>query len=154
MRQPFQILVMPFRRTNNGFEFAVFRRSDGDYWQGIAGGGEGDESPEDAAKREAGEEAGIPLTAPFFRLQTTSSIPVHNFDERSSWPTHLLVIPEFSFAVDCTEVELEISAEHVEASWGQYQDVYDLLKWDSNRTALWELQERLRSQTLLELTSN
>jgi|SRR5688572_2648099 len=148
MRQPFQILVIPFRRVHCGFEFAALRRSDGDYWQGIAGGGEDGESPEDAAKREADEEAGIPVTAPFFRLQTTSSIPVHNFGDRSFWPTDLLVIPEFSFAVDCTDLELTISSEHVEAYWGGYRDVYARLKWDSNRTALWELQERLISASL------
>ena len=149
MRQPFQILVMPFRRVDGGFEFAAFRRSDADYWQGIAGGGEADESPEAAAKREAGEEAGIPLTALFFPLQTTSSVPVHHFEERVSWPTDLLVIPEFSFAVDCTGVQLRISHEHIEACWGRYREVYNRLKWDSNRTALWELQERLKGSKLL-----
>ena len=150
MRQPFQILVIPFRRVHGGFEFAALRRSDSDYWQGIAGGGEGNESPELAAKREAAEEAGIPSTTQFFRLQTTSSVPVHHFEERSFWPTDLLVIPEFSFAVDCTEVELEISPEHIEAYWGPYRDVHDRLKWDSNRTALWELQERLTRKTLTD----
>ena len=53
MRAPFQILVIPFRRTAAGLEFAVLRRSDADYWQFVAGGGEDDETPLQAARREA-----------------------------------------------------------------------------------------------------
>jgi hypothetical protein len=37
-RAPFQVLVFPFRPTQAGdWEFAVFQRADGDWWQGIAG---------------------------------------------------------------------------------------------------------------------
>ena len=38
-RAPFQILVFPYRRRGDKFEFALFRRADDGYWQGIAGGG-------------------------------------------------------------------------------------------------------------------
>ena len=146
MRAPFQILVLPFRRIQNGFEFAAFLRSDAGYWQGIAGGGEGGESPENAAKREAKEEAGIPPTLHYLRLQTTTSVPVHHFKERTHWPTNLFVIPEFTFAVDCTGIDLKISEEHTEIFWGTYVEVEARLKWDSNRTALWELQQWLATQ--------
>ena len=50
MRSPLQILVLPFRKNSNGeFEFAVFRRTDAGFWQGIAGGGEDNEIPEATA---------------------------------------------------------------------------------------------------------
>ena len=49
VRQPFQILVFPFRRTaQHELRYAIFRRRDLGAWQGLAGGGEGDETPEDA----------------------------------------------------------------------------------------------------------
>ena len=61
-RAPFQVLVLPFRKTAKGlYEFAVFRRSDAGYWQAIAGGGEMGETSREAAIRESQEEAGREL---------------------------------------------------------------------------------------------
>ena len=54
MRAPFQILAIPFRRDVKPL-YCVFRRSDHDQWQFIAGGGEDDETPYAAALREVGE---------------------------------------------------------------------------------------------------
>ncbi len=59
MRAPFQVLVIPFRRTGTVPEFAVLKRSDASYWQFVAGGGENDETPAQAATRETEEEIGI-----------------------------------------------------------------------------------------------
>jgi len=42
MRAEFQVLVIPFIREPEGkIKYAVFKRSDGKYWQFIAGGGDG-----------------------------------------------------------------------------------------------------------------
>ena len=49
-RAPFQVLVLPFRETDDGsIEYALFHRKDMDIWQWIAGGGEGEEIPLDAS---------------------------------------------------------------------------------------------------------
>ena len=65
-RAPFQVLVYPYRKASNRqFEYALLRRSDQGLWQGIAGGGEGEEKPLEAAKRETYEESGIPPTSEF-----------------------------------------------------------------------------------------
>ena len=70
-RAPFQVLVYPYRRVDDGaFEYALLRRSDAGYWQAVAGGGEDDETPLEAARREAYEEAGIPPGSPFLQLDT------------------------------------------------------------------------------------
>src|SRR5690349_7556190 len=99
-RAPFQVLVFPYRHMDGGdIHYALFRRSDLDYWQGIAGGGEDDETPLETARREAGEEAGIPAEHHYLSLETTNSISVDNFTGHEVWGDSLYVIPEYSFGV-------------------------------------------------------
>ena len=59
MRAPFQVLIIPYRRTEDGLRFCVFHRADRDIWQFVSGGGEDDETPPEAALRELFEETGI-----------------------------------------------------------------------------------------------
>jgi dATP pyrophosphohydrolase len=139
-RAPFQVLIFPYRRTSSGdWEFAVFHRSDLRIWQGIAGGGEDDESPLDAARRESFEEAGIPANASFIALQTTASIKAAGFRESFLCGEELFVVPEISFGVHVPERELTLSSEHVSMRWLSFSEAERLLRFDSNRTALWEL---------------
>jgi dATP pyrophosphohydrolase len=148
-RAPFQVLVIPYRFEDDGaMRYALFRRSErgGGYWQAIAGGGEDGESAEDAARREAYEEAGISVDATYVRLSTVTSIPVVNF-AGTDWGDDVLVIPEYAFGVEVTSRDLTISDEHVEYCWVPYGDARDLVRWDSNRTALWELNRRLTSRS-------
>jgi dihydroneopterin triphosphate diphosphatase len=148
-RAPFQILVLPFRVIGvDVFEYALFKRRDESYWQGIAGGGEDDETPIAAAKREAFEEAHIPFATPFFALQTTSTVPIFHFSARHLWPKELYVIPNYCYAVDCSTLEFVVSYEHIEYKWMRYDAGYSALRWDDNKTALWELNERLRANDL------
>ena len=68
-RAPYQVLVLPYRRTNAGeFEYALFQRANEGFWQFIAGGGEDDETPLQAARRETWEEARIPTGCQFLPL--------------------------------------------------------------------------------------
>jgi dATP pyrophosphohydrolase len=68
-RAAFQVLVFPYRLAADGsLMYALFRRADASYWQGVAGGGEEGESPLEAARREAAEEAGIPGSSDFVAL--------------------------------------------------------------------------------------
>ena len=100
-RAKFQVLIIPFRILENGItKFAVAKRSDMDIWQFLSGGGEGDETPLKAAKREANE-------------------------------------------VDVKDKKLVLSSEHTEIKWLKYEDAVAILKFDSNKTALYELNERL-----------
>lgn len=148
-RAKYQILVLPFRHVRGAeHEFASLRRTDSGIWQGIAGGGEANELPLDAAIREAIEEAGVPSDASFYELATTCSVPVCFFAERATWPADLFVIPEYAFAVDCSNLELVLSDEHSELVWDMYEETRQRLHWDSNRTALWELRERLSVASL------
>jgi dATP pyrophosphohydrolase len=144
-RAPFNVLVYPCIKVgDNEFEYAILRRSDSPLWQGIAGGGEDDELPLDTAQREALEEAGIPLESPFIRLDTASSVPVTVFREDFHWGDNLYVIPQICFGVLVNNKNILLSAEHTEYKWLKYQDARNLLRFDGDRTALWELDRRLR----------
>ena len=144
MRLPFQILVIAFHRTASGPEFAVLKRSDADYWQFIAGGGEDDETPQQAAQRETEEETG--LTGTIVPLDSISTVPKSCFADADKWGPDILVIPQYCFAIDAGSRDIVLSAEHTESRWVQFEEASRLLKWDSNRNALWELNERMKAQ--------
>nr|WP_316642655.1 NUDIX pyrophosphatase [uncultured Roseateles sp.] len=142
VRAPFQVLVVPFRLLGVEPEFAILKRSDMHVWQFVAGGGDQGESPQQAAIREANEELGLTLNS-VIDLQTRSSIPAKFFKARTYWPKDLYVVPEYSFAIDCSEANIMLSHEHIELKWECFENADSLLNWDSNKTALWELNERL-----------
>lgn len=143
-RAPFQVLVYPYRHLESGgISYALFRRSDHDWWQGIAGGGEDGESPEQAAHREALEEAGVWCDIPILRLETVVPVPVVYFRDSKLWGEDLFVIPQYCFGVSIGGREIVLSAEHSEYVWASYQEAQAMLRFDGNRTALWELHARL-----------
>lgn len=143
-RTPLQAIVIPFRKRGGGHEFAVFHRADGSMWQFVSGGAEIDESARDAAMREAQEEARIPSTCHWIELDSRASVPRTAFPTAAHWPHDLFVVPEYSFAVDVTGLELLLSHEHDEVRWLSFEEATRLLTWESNRIALWELQQRLK----------
>ena len=150
-RAPFQVLVFPFRRAAEAkvehFEYAVFKRADAGYWQAIAGGGEDDEQPIAAARREAYEEAEILPASSYYPLDSVARIPTYFFDARSAWPKSTYVIPNHCFAVEVPNTgpgtDIVLSHEHSEYRWVSFPEGTELLYWEDNRTALWELNERL-----------
>ncbi len=144
-RSQFQVIVIPywFSRRREA-KYALFKRlgTAAAYWQWIAGGGESDETPLQTARRESAEEAGISKPAKFTVLNSIASIPVSSFAE-TGWPDSLDVIPEYAFAVEVDDLVLTLSDEHVGYRWLRYEQAIESLKWDSNKTALWELRRRL-----------
>jgi dATP pyrophosphohydrolase len=142
-RAPFQVLVLPYRIVQGkDILYAIFKRSDGNYWQGIAGGGEDDESPLDAAKREAHEEAGVDPTSRFTKLDSQATIPVAGICG-FLWGSDVLVVPEYCFGVEVIDSVVTLSDEHSDAKWVGYESASEMLHWHSNKTALWELNHRL-----------
>lgn len=142
-RAPFQVLVFPFHvQEDTKIRYAVFKRAEG-YWQGIAGGGEGRETPLRAAKREAFEEAGIPLNSRYLRLDSLTMVPVVEVFGFLKWGRDVGAIPEHCFGVGVNRLSLKISHEHVSYQWLSYAQAHRRLHWDSNKKALWELNQRL-----------
>jgi dihydroneopterin triphosphate diphosphatase len=138
-RAPFQVLVYPYRRRPDAeLEIALFRRVEGGYWQGIAGGGDEGETPEDAARREAREEAGIEPAGPWIALKPVLSVPVNVIrpDLRRHWPGWLTTIPCHPFAVESPQGSIRLSAEHAEFRWVGRDQARELVHWDTDRMAL------------------
>jgi len=143
-RAQFQVLILPFRVVHDGEpEYAVTKRADMDAWQFLSGGGEDDETPLEAAIREAMEEGGIPDDYRFIELDSVASIPASCFTAREEWGDDVYVVPEYTFGVDMKNRDLTLSSEHSELQWLRYEEASKTLTWDSNRTALWELNERI-----------
>jgi dATP pyrophosphohydrolase len=149
-RAPLQVLVLPFRRrTDGGIEYAIFRRADrmDACWQGLAGGAEEGESAEQAARREMAEEARIPSDAPLIALDATASVPAVHFAASKRWGPDVYVVTERTFGVRVPDRHtITLSDEHSEYRWLPYEAAARLLTWDSNKIALWELNERLRRE--------
>ncbi|MBE0687404.1 MAG: NUDIX pyrophosphatase [Anaerolineaceae bacterium] len=143
-RAVFQVLVFPYRKNmNNQLEFALLLRADESFWQGIAGGGEDNESPLEAAKRETFEETGIEPTSTFIPLDTVLSVPVTEFKDSLIWGENVFVIPQYCFGVSTSNFDINISKEHSAYGWFMYEQAHQILKFDGDKTALWELNQRL-----------
>lgn len=150
MRAPFQVLVIPYRQEQTEVWFVLLKRRDTKYWQFVAGGGEQGESPRDAAIRELQEELGITNFTSLILLDAIVTVPKNCFPAAVTWEDKVYVIPEHCFAVDIGENQVVLSREHTEYHWFHYEQAIQLLKWDSNRTALWELNERLKRKDCSE----
>ncbi|MFH1688214.1 MAG: NUDIX domain-containing protein [bacterium] len=143
MRAPFQVMVLPYKRQPGGQpEYCILKRRDAGYWEFMTGGGEDRETPLEAARREAHEEAGLSIDLGYRRLDSTSTVPADAFGD-FIWGREVLVIPQYCFAVDAAGRQIVISSEHTEHRWCTYDDARLFLRWDSHRNALWELDYRL-----------
>ena len=146
-RAPFQVLVYPYRKVEDGGRaYALLKRSDAGYWQAIAGGGEDDETPLAAARREAWEEGGIPPDSNFLQLDTIESIPVTEFGDGRLWGDDIFVIPQYCFGVLVSAERIVLSREHTEYKWLTYTEAHNLVKYDGNKTAVWALNQRLKGR--------
>lgn len=139
MRAPLQILAIPYKIVDGVPLYCVLRRSDSEYWQFIAGGGEDQETPLEAACREIFEEGGI-KGENIIQLTSMCYVQVDIFRKRHlySWPKDMYVVPEYAFGFECNE-DIVLSHEHTECLWLTYEEARSKCKWDSNRTALYEL---------------
>ena len=145
-RAKYQVLVIPYYIENDTVKYGIFHRRNVDAWQFIAGGGEDEDVFElVSAKREAYEEAGIDMTSKYSALDTISSISTSCFSKaRKVWGEECLVNPEYSFVVNLDRTTLELSHEHIEYEWVGYEIANKRLQYDSNKTALWELDNKIK----------
>lgn len=145
MRAPFQILAIPYRCSPE-VQFCVLHRADHDQYQFVSGGGEDRETALEAARREIFEETGI-RAAHIVPLRSMAFVPAAVIAEkhRKLWKRDTFVIPEYAFAFICDE-EIQLSDEHLDLEWMCYEAAMERLTWDSNKTALYELNCRLLAE--------
>ncbi len=144
MRKPIQVLVIPYRMNTklNCIEYCLFLREDLNVWQGIAGGVEDSESIEQAARREMYEEGNIPYNTNLVKLSSFASMPSINISG-TKFEKETYIVKEYSFGVCVDDAKIKISEEHKSFKWVNYSDAMKMFEWDSNKNALWELNERL-----------
>ena len=143
MRKPHQILAFPYKKENDIYMYAIFKRKNKDIWQAIAGGVEDDETYLEACKREASEEAGISYNTKVIELESVCTIPVVNVTKDFIWGEDICLVYEHCYGIDAQNENIKISQEHSEYKWCTYEQAKDLLKYDSNKNALWELNYKL-----------
>ena len=148
MRAPFQILAIPYK-LEPILQYCVLHRSDIDQYQFVAGGGEDDEKPIEAAAREIYEETSVKAVN-IMPLTSRTYIPANVISKkhRDLWPHDTIVIPEYTFGFEC-DSEIALSSEHTGLEWMTYDDAVSRLTWDSNKTALYELNDRLLKERQL-----
>jgi dATP pyrophosphohydrolase len=155
VRQPLTVLVLPFARRPDGPRYAVFRRSDDGFGQPVSGGVEDGEDDLTAARRELAEETGL-TGLPLYRLDMTSGVEKTCFAAHLHWPADLYVVPKHYFATDAampavtgtSQLDVVLSDEHSGMAWLPYAEAHPALRYDDDRTALWELDARLRTGDL------
>ena len=145
MRLPKQVLIIPYRMTNQKIEYCILKRKNMQIWQWVAGGVEDfDKDIMCAAKREMKEEIGISEDIDIIELECFTKIPVVNIVKEFKWGENVYYADEYSFAANISDKQIKISEEHSEYKWVSYDEARNLLKYDSNKSALWELNEKIR----------
>ncbi len=143
-RAKYQVLVLPFVRVNGTTEYCIFKRRDIGIWQFVSGGGEEGETVLQSAQREAFEEAGIDYSCKCLPLETRATLPSYLFPfAEKLWGKQSLVVPEWAFAIELPDKRVKLSDEHTEYRWANYREAVELLHFDSNKIALWELDNKL-----------
>jgi len=148
-RKPENVHVYLYRENGRDYEYSIFQRADNlEWWQGVCGGVEDGETIEQAALREAFEEAGVPLNSPLYRLDTISYLPSNIFRDHVLWGDDVVVCPMFFFAIPFNG-DIVLSNEHTEVRWLKYEQAEEIVYFHDQKTALWELKERLLRGNLI-----
>lgn len=150
MRAPYQILTILYKRENNRILYSIFYRNSHPIWQFISGGGENNEDPFETVIREINEETSLVVEKRNIeQLDSKTTIPVLNITGEYTWGPNVYVVPEYSYAIEIKGEygNIQLSNEHKEYKWVEYDEALKKLKYDSNKTALWELNEKLNKRT-------
>ena len=148
MRAKYQVLIIPFKREKEIIKYGIFKREDMGVYQAVSGGGEDGETVMESAKREFFEETGLRKDN-FILLDSISSVPACCFSASKVWGPKTYVVREYAFGVEISRTDkILLSDEHSSFKFINYEKALKKLKWDSNVTALYELNERIKNDDL------
>lgn len=147
MRQPYQTIILPYNRGENGnIQYLIARRSSKKIWQFFSGGGETeDQNLMATAQRELQEEACL-SGRNWIKLDSMCTLPKVLYEDHKEW-NEPHVIPEYCFATEIIKETPKMSEEHIEFRWCTFEEATNLLEFDSNKIALWELSRRLENSS-------
>ena len=151
MRAPYQILAILYKRENDKILYSIFYRNSHPIWQFISGGGEDKETPLETVMREIKEETSLNAEKmKIEQLDSKTTISVLNITGEYTWGSNVYVVPEYSYAVEIKDEDgnIQLSNEHKKYRWVEYDEALKKLKYDSNKTALWELNEKLNKKSI------
>ena len=81
----------------------------------------------------------------FIRVETLNSTPVDVFHHKDNLNFEsFYIIPEYAFAVELNQEKITLSSEHVFFCCYSYEDAHNILKYDSNKVVLYELNKKIR----------
>lgn len=147
MRLPYQTIVIPYKRLSGDFRFLILKRADLNFWQWVSGGGEDeDRNTTDTVVRETKEEIDVSVDLKdIIKLESRATIfedkPVTRYKNGN-----ITVVPEYAFGLNIKEADIKISEEHKEYRWVTSEVARKLLKYDSNKNALLELERIIRKE--------
>ena len=148
MRAKYQVLIIPFRREKDIIKYGIFKRNDMKIYQAISGGGEEGETIWESAERELLEETGL-VKENFIKLDSSCTIPACYFSDFKLWGSKTYVVTEYAFGLELSKNDkIVLSHEHTSFKFVEYEDARKKLKYDSNKTALYELNERIKNNDL------
>jgi len=113
-RAPFQVLVFLYRIENSKPLYLILKRSDADYWQPVAGGGEGDENPQQTGVRETFEETDQRINDKLIVIPLTQFVSVFETFNKLLWGPQVTIIPHYLFGCEVLDSEVKLSEEHTE----------------------------------------
>lgn len=137
-RSPIQVLVYPFKQSEEKIEFLLLKRTEerGGFWQGVTGHTERSEKIIECAKRELLEETSF---IPKFIFQSEYSYTIAIKEEmKNQFPPDITELIEYVFLarIDQEDDPTIDPVEHVEWKWCSYEEALELLKWEENKKAL------------------
>lgn len=137
---PVRFEAIPYIKSSNGFRFLVVKRvpEDGGFWQPITGTLESDESLSDCIYREMEEEISI---------KEDEILNLSNMFFSFTWQKGETLIYEYVFGVELkNERAIELSGEHDDYKWCNFDEAMDLLEKDNNKAAYKVFKERFISK--------
>jgi dATP pyrophosphohydrolase len=147
MREPVQVLIIPYVIVDSDVQVLILKRTKGEYWQFVSGGMESGETLEDTVKRETYEEIGIKISD-LVPLQTRTMIPANIFSYK--YEPDIIFVIEHAFAFQIKDIQnVILSEEHCAYQFVTYSEALEYLKWDSNKTALYELFRKMQWDLLI-----